>query len=341
MKLDLKSDLTILNIFKDDFEYIDCFVETHCKLARSVIMLNTGNQQSYEYTKSLESAYPNLTVLFKEYSDVNFSNFRNDCLLLFPNDTEYYCWVDTDELLIAENNEIDVDADVSSINRIDGSKRFSTSLNRMFRRNIAGTWVKRIHEHFSISQGCSYAVCTDLTIQHLSSEAHRPLSKKQMYFDILESELNKSIETNNRNGIIDALQHLILMSSHDFKDPELCISYFYKFKELIFNMDPTTAEISKVQKLNILLHSLISLSRLGIVPEDALIEHILEIDKSKSTVFQLLRGLLFNPANKYTVKDIYEVVYINLDDNTDTEFNNLDFINPVEISRFETKLYAN
>ena len=111
MKLDLKSDLTILNIFKDDFEYIDCFVETHCKLARSVIMLNTGNQQSYEYTKSLESAYPNLTVLFKEYSDVNFSNFRNDCLLLFPNDTEYYCWVDTDELLIAENNEIDVDAE--------------------------------------------------------------------------------------------------------------------------------------------------------------------------------------------------------------------------------------
>lgn len=339
MKLDLKSNLTILNIFKDDSEYIDCFIETHCKLVKSVIMFNTGDRQSYEYTKSLELKYPNLTVHFKEYTDVNFSNFRNDCLLSFPNDTEYYCWVDTDELLIAQNNEINVEADVLSINRIDGSNRFSTSLNRMFRRNITGKWNKRLHEHFSITQGYSYAACTDLTLQHLSSEAHRSLSKKQLYFDILESELNESIEINNRDGIIDALQHLILMSSHDFKDPKLCISYFYKFKELILSMS-APSEISKVQKLNILIHSLISLSRLGIEAEDTLITHILEIDESKSTVFQLLRALLFNPSNNYVVKDIYETIYPGLDDNTNTEFNNLDFINQGEITRFETKLYT-
>jgi len=338
MKLDLKTNLTILNIFKDDFEYIRDFVEEHCILAKSVIMLNTGNKDSYQYAKSLTHEFDNLKVFYKDYAFVNFSDFRNDCLSLFDRSTEYYCWVDTDEILKAQNREIDIDADILDIERIDGSLKFKTYLKRMFKTTLGGEWQKPIHEHFSPSTECITAVCPELTLHHLSSEAVRSPKKKQIYFDILQSELDEAVKVNNRQGIIDSLQHLILMSSHDFRKPELCISYFTKFKDLIYDMD-TSREISKVQKLNILLHSVISFSRLHIAVDDELISQILKIDSSKSTMFQLLRGMVFNPANIEKIKEIYETTYRNLDDLIINEFNNLDFTSAKEISWFENKLY--
>ena len=338
MKLDLKTNLTILNIFKDDFEYIRDFVEEHCILAKSVVMLNTGNKTSFEYAQSLTAEYGNLKVFYKEYEYVNFSKFRNDCLSLFDRDTDYYCWVDTDELLKSEKNEIDISADILDIERIDGSLKFKTYLKRMFRTTLDGEWQKPIHEHFSPIGECVADVCSELTLHHLSSEAVRSPKKRQIYFDILQSELDEAVKVNNRQGMIDSLQHLILMSSHDFRKPELCISYFNRFKDLIYGMN-TSYEISKVQKLNILLHSIISFSRLHITVDDELISQVLKIDSSKSTMFQLLRGMVFNPANIEKIKEIYETTYRNLDDKIINEFNNLDFTSAKEISWFENKLY--
>lgn len=338
MKLNLKSNLTILNIFRDDFEYIRDFVEEHCILAKSVIMLNTGNRDSYKYAQSLTEEFSNLKVFYKEYEYVNFSEFRNDCLSLFDRDTEYYCWVDTDELLKTESSDIDIDADILDIERIDGSLQFRTHLKRMFKTTLDGVWQKPIHEHFSPTGECVASICPELTLHHLSSETVRSPKKKQLYFDILQSELEEATKADNRQGIIDSLQHLMLMSSHDFRKPELCISYFDKFRDLIYSMD-TSYEISKVQKLNMLLHSVISFSRLHISVDDKLIEQILLIDSSKSTMFQLLRGMVFNPENIEKIKEIYETTYRNLDDKIINEFNNLDFTSAKEISWFENKLY--
>jgi len=338
MKLDLKTNLTILNIFKDEAEYIDNFVKEHCDLAKAVIMFNTGNKGVYEYAKSLEYRYTNLTVFYKEYAYVNFSEFRNDCLSLFNRDSEYYCWVDTDELLKSDNETIEVNSDILDLERIDGSLLFKTHLKRMFRSTLQGKWEKSIHEHFSPLGEYTTGACTELILHHLSSEAKRSPEKKELYFEILQIELYEAVESDNRQGIIDALQHLILMSSHDFRKPELCISYFNKFKDLIYSMN-TSYEISKVQKLNILLHSVMSFSRLHINLDEKLIDNVLEIDSSKSTMFQLLRAMVFNPENIEKIKEIYETTYRNLDDKIINEFNNLDFTSAKEISWFENKLY--
>jgi len=56
-------------------------------------------------------------------------------------------------------------------------------------------------------------------------------------------------------------------------------------------------------------------------------------------MFQLLRGMVFNPANIEKIKEIYETTYRNLDDLIINEFNNLDFTSAKEISWFENKLY--
>jgi hypothetical protein len=82
-----------------------------------------------------------------------------------------------------------------------------------------------------------------------------------------------------------------------------------------------------------------SFSRLHIALDEKLIDRILEIDSSKSTMFQLLRAMVFNPANADKIKIIYETTYRNLDNTIVNEFSNLDFMSEKEINWFENKLY--
>ena len=339
MKINLKSNLTILNIFGNDVEFIDQFVRHHCPMVKTVIMMNTGYKDAYEYAKSLKATYNNLEVFYEEYDNINFSAFRNNCFRYFNKDTPYYCWIDTDELLNTTTDDINLSDDIVNLTRIDGSLRFTTSLNRIFNTSLDGVWYKSIHEHYCPATECTYGCCDELSIQHLTSEAARSPEKKLLYFKILQNELNVSVSNESRQDIINALQHLIIMASHDFKNPELCVEYFSKFRDLIYSIN-SPGEISSIQKLNILLHAVISYSRLHLEIDTILIDNILKIDSSKSTMFQLLRGMSFNPNNIPYIKDVYENQYNILSDELAPEFDNLDFLNKKEVEWFKNKIYA-
>ena len=339
MTINLQNNVTILNIFKDELDFAKGFIDHHKGMVKQIVMLNTGNYEVFEQIKQYASPYENILVNFRHFESIDFSKFRNAALDTAPVSTPFILWMDTDEILLASSNDIDFDdrCDVGGIIRDDGSKLFSTELDRLYRTSLPGRWVNQIHEHFKTDYIHSKDEITQLRILHLTSESQRDEKKKVLYFEILVEQYQKATAENDRQGKINALQHLVLMSSHDFRNPQMCIDFFEANKDLIFSMN-TKYEISKVQKLNILLHSLISYSRLGRSDGITLVEPILAIDSSKSTYFQVLRGLAFNSNNSDFIKSRYLGIYNLLTIDTNGEFNNLDFQKEKEISWLERKI---
>lgn len=338
MNQSLKNNLCILNIFKDDDEFLEQFITHHSAIAKKVIMLNTGNVATYNKAQIIARRCMNVEVYYHDFPEVNFSDFRNTCLKFAPKDIEYHCWIDTDELLevLDDNKQFDPAADAIRIERFDKSLIFSTFLMRCYRSNVDGIWRKRIHEHFQLRDGVICETVDWLKINHLTSEAQRPAEKKQLYFSLLEKELEDAKKRKDRQIIIDNLQHIILMASHDFRNPELCLKYYDEFKDFIDSM--TKYEISAIQKFNVLLHALISRSRLGKKPTQELIDKLYEVDKSRSSVFQILRALSFNPDNAKMVRNLYLNEYPKIIELQTHEFNNTDYKNEKEILWLERKI---
>jgi hypothetical protein len=339
MTINLQNDVTILNIFKNELEFAKGFIDHHKDLVKQIVMLNTGNYEVFEQIKQYASAYENILVNFRHFESVDFSKFRNALLDTASVSTPFILWMDTDEILLTTSNEIDFDdrCDVGGIIRDDGSKLFSTELDRLYRTSLPGLWVNPIHEHFKTEYIHSKDEVTQLRILHLTSESQRDDQKKVQYFEILVEQYQKANLENDRQGKINALQHIILMASHDFRNPQMCIDFFEANKDLIFSMN-TDYEISKVQKLNILLHALISYSRVGSQDGVELIDPILKIDSSKSTYFQVLRGLAFNNNLSDFIKSRYLGIYQLITIDTNGEFNNLDFQKEKEIAWLERKI---
>lgn len=339
MTINLQNDVTILNIFKNELEFAKGFIDHHKDLVKQIVMLNTGNYEVFEQIKQYASAYENILVNFRHFESVDFSKFRNALLDTASVSTPFILWMDTDEILLTTSNEIDFDdrCDVGGIIRDDGSKLFSTELDRLYRTSLPGLWVNPIHEHFKTEHIHSKDEVTQLRILHLTSESQRDDQKKVQYFEILVEQYQKANLENDRQGKINALQHIILMASHDFRNPQMCIDFFEANKDLIFSMN-TDYEISKVQKLNILLHALISYSRVGSQDGVELIDPILKIDSSKSTYFQVLRGLAFNNNLSDFIKSRYLGIYQLITIDTNGEFNNLDFQKEKEIAWLERKI---
>lgn len=332
----LQNDVTILNIFKDELEFAKGFIDYHHGLVHQMIMVNTGNHEVYEQIRNYSKQFKNVLVFFSEFERIDFSAFRNEALSKFDGATKFVLWLDTDEVLEFESNDFyfDENTDVGGIVREDGSKLFSTELDRLFRSTLSGSWVNTIHEHFRIDGNHVKETIRSLKIQHLTSESQRSERKKVMYFEILVDEYQKATD---RQAKINALQHIIVMASHDFKNPQLCIDFFEANKDLIFSLN-TEYEISKVQKMNILLHAMMSYSRLAQPTGLKLISSIEEIDKSKSTYFQILRALAFNQSLADHIKSLYQEVYPTLTIDTNGEFNNLDFQKEKEINWLERKI---
>ena len=339
MKISLNREVTILNIFKNELEFAKGFIDHHKDMVKQIVMLNTGNYEVFKQIKQYAEPYENILVNFQLFEEVDFSKFRNSVRSQFNESTPFILWLDTDEILEAKSDEFEFDhrCDVGGIIREDGSKLFSTELDRFYRTSLPGNWVNTIHEHFKTDYPHSKDTISELRIIHLTSESQRSEQKKTLYFEILVGEYQKAKKADDRQGMINALQHIILMASHDFRNPSLCIEYFEENKSLIFSMD-TSFEISKVQKLNILLHTLISYSRLWSDQAIPLADPILAIDSSKSTYFQVLRGLAFNPNNSEFIKSRYLGIYQLLTIDTNGEFNNLDFKKEKEISWLERKI---
>lgn len=337
--INLRNDVTILNIFKNELEFAKVFIDHHKTMVKRIIMLNTGNREVYEQIKLYASPFENIQVHYQEFDTIDFSKFRNAARTYFDNSSEFILWLDTDELLETVSHEFEFDqrCDVGGIIREDGSKLFSTELDRLYRTSLPGNWINPIHEHFRSDNLHSKDTINHLKIVHLTSESQRDEQKKVLYFEILVGEYQKAKTNDDRQGLINALQHIILMASHDFKHPQMCIDFFETNKELILSMN-TDFEISKVQKLNVLLHTLISYSRLGRLDAFELIDPILTIDTSKSTYFQVLRGLAFNPTNAESVRLRYQTVYRLIKIDTNGEFNNLDFQKEKEINWLERKI---
>lgn len=251
MLLDLKTNLTILNIFKNENkEWIENFIKHHCEKYTKVIMLNTGSIETFNFALTFVPYYPNLTIVHEDFKEIDFSLMRNSCLDIFEKigTTEFYCWIDTDELLHTTSNQIQIVANIIQIAREDASKRFTTFLNRLYHKHARGVWKKRIHEHFKTYHSHQIERCPELTIEHLASEVTRPLEKKELYFDLLLKEFNEGSEKNNRQQMVDALQNLIWMASHDLRQPEKVVELFKKNRKLILSMTPPY-EISLVQKI--------------------------------------------------------------------------------------------
>jgi hypothetical protein len=336
----LKNSSVILNIFKDDIDFVEDFVRHHAPMVKHLVMLNTGNKETYNIVKQLAEEFNNISVSYQEYYDINFGKFRNDCLYFAKKevDCEYFIWVDTDERLEIINEE-EFNTDIICIERQDASNRFASFIDRIYKANIKGRWIKIIHEHFSLEQtNITRAFTKCLRLNHLTSEANRPMEKKKLYYSLLNRQLIEAEKEGYKQGKIDAIQHMMVMASHDFRDPKLCIQLYEKHALLIFSLGDHE-EISNVQKLNILIHSLISFSRLEKNIPDGLIEEILKIDNSKSTYFQVMRAMIFNKGNKELIKYMYEVEYPKLA-NPKLEFNNKDYLIEKEITWFENKLYG-
>jgi signal transduction histidine kinase len=335
----LKNNSAILNIFKDDIEFVEDFIRHHAPIVKDLIMLNTGNKETYNIAKKLAEEYTNISLFYQEYELVDFSQFRNDCLSFAKKqvECEYFIWIDTDERLDIIKEE-KFDTDIVCINRQDSSNRFASYIDRIFKSNLEGHWVKNVHEHFALANiGITKSVAKGLQLIHLTSEAARPMEKKKLYYSLLSRQLADAEKIRHRQGKIDAIQHMILMASHDFRNPELCVQLYETHYPLIFSLNNNDG-ISNVQKLNILIHSLISFSRLEKIIPNGLVEEILKIDNSKSTYFQLMRAMIFNKQNKERIKYMYEVEYSTLED-TKSEFNNQDYLVEKEITWFEKKLY--
>lgn len=336
----LKNDTAILNIFKDDSEYVEDFVRHHAPMVKQLVMLNTGNEETYKIVKELQSEYDNITVSYKEYPVVDFGKYRNDCLALAKKsvDCEYFIWVDTDERLEVFEEE-EFNTDIVCLERLDASNRFATYIDRIYRSTIKGKWIKIIHEHFATeysdnTRGHAHG----MKLSHLTSEADRPMEKKRLYYSLLARQLSDAEKAGYKQGKIDAIQHMILMASHDFRNPELCVQLYETHAELISSLGAGD-QISSVQKINILIHSLMSFARLGKAIPEGLVEEILKIDNSKSTYFQVMRAMVFDPKNRPQIKQMYEVDYLKLGE-PDAEFNNLDYLVEKEIKWFEGKLYG-
>ena len=329
-------NLTILNIFKDDLEWLDRFITHHCEQFEKVIMLNTGNKETYEKAKTYQHSFKNLEIHYLEYEDTHFGNFRNDCLKLFEGETDHYCWVDTDEILLINTEEFKLtpSVQVGIIRRSDASGRFETNLERLFRKDVTGSWERRIHEGFS--HRSQTIPLKDCYIRHLTSEVDRSQSKKMLYYMLLTAELDEGFYCDDRRKQVFALQHLIPMASHDLKRPDLTISVFEQNKELIMNLEPY--EISSLQYVNLLIHTIMSYSRLHQNIDPALVFKIIDLDCTKSTIFQVMRALVFNPATHDLIKQFYETRYTELIDENEL-FNNKDYLIEREIEWFERKLY--
>lgn len=336
----LKNNSAILNIFKDDAEFVEDFVKHHAPMVKHLVMLNTGNKETYDTVKKLAEEYTNVIVSYQEYFVVDFGKFRNDCLALAKKevDCEYFIWVDTDERLeVIEQQELD--ADIICIERQDASNRFTTFIDRIYKSTVEGRWIKIIHEHFALDHtDVTRGFATGLRLNHLTSEAARPMEKKRLYYSLLARQLADAEKAEYKQGKIDAIQHMILMASHDFKNPELCVQLYETHCDLIFSLAEHD-EISNVQKLNILIHSLMSFSRLEKPAPEELVKEIQKVDNSKSTYFQLMRAMVFNKGNKDRIKEMYEVEYPKLAE-PELEFNNQDYLVEKEITWFENKLYA-
>lgn len=342
MTINLRNDVTILNIFKNELEFAKGFIDHHKDMVKQIVMLNTGNWEVFQQITIYAKQYENIRVSFCDFKEIDFSEFRNGALKaleLFNKPTPFILWLDTDEILEAQSNEIQFDdrCDIGGIVREDGSKLFSTELDRLYRTSLPGYWVNPIHEHFKTDYLHAKDTINQLKILHLTSESQRDEQKKVLYFEILVGEYQKARKEDDRQGTINALQHIILMASHDFRNPQMCIDFFESNKDLIFSMN-TDFEISKVQKMNIMLHALISYSRIGSDKGILLVEPILLIDSSKSTYFQVLRGLAFNSDISNFVKSRYLGIYRLLTIDTNGEFNNLDFQKEKEIHWLERKI---
>lgn len=338
----LKNNSAILNIFKDDAEFVEDFVRHHAPMVKHLVMLNTGNKETYDIVKKLAEEYANVIVSYQEYFAVDFGKFRNDCLDFAKKevDCEYFIWIDTDERLEIDEDKQEtmvLDADVFHVERIDSSNRFATYIDRIYRSNVKGRWTKIIHEHFALETNVKWEFAHGLRINHLTSEAARPMEKKRLYYSLLTRQLVEAEKNEHRQGIIDSVQHMIPMASHDFKNAELCVQLYETYSTLLFSLTEAD-EISEVQKLNILVHTLMSFSRLKQDTPAILVNEIFKIDKSKSTYFQVMRAMVFNEKNKEQIKHMYEVEYPELGEPR-PQFNNRDYTVKKEIAWFEDKLY--
>lgn len=337
MMLNIQTNAAILNIFKNDSKHIAEFIRHHAPLVRQLFLLDTGSTDgSLELARSVAQEFTNVTVASAPFREAHFAKFRNRCLSDFEHvrlpEITHCFWVDTDERLFHVRQQALPLADVYVIERTDVSGRFSTWLQRGFSvaAMAAGRWQGRVHEGFHISSLPGELRISELNLLHLESEMNRPQEKKLLYFDLINRELAEYVRAKDLVRARQFASLAIMMASFDFEEPALCV-HLYAQHHHLFDSIPGITE------LNALIHVIRSLSRLGI---DATIlgQQVIETHPAKSTVYQVLRGLLFNYSNTRWIKSFYEKEYRTLPDNIVPEFYNADFSLPEQVTLFERRI---
>ena len=326
---DIKKDLSVLNIFKDEEEFIKNMIVSLSPRVREIFLLNTGNEKVFGVVAEFAKHYPNVYVFFEQFAQVNFSDFRNACREKSSIKSEYYIWLDSDEELLCDN-QINLFADIVEIERYDGTGKFSNYLKRIFKTSLEGSWEKIIHENFVPKHGFLTDRNDFIKIKHLTSEVHRSLEKKKLYFDLLKQQTKIS---QNESEKFNYLSLQILMASHDFRDPATAVSIFEDNKNFLLFKKIEHYESPKF-KFDMLMHIVISYSRLQIIPDIRIISVLLSISANKSSVFQLIRGLSFNKELKPLILDFYKHKYEFIKEDA-SEFNNQDYKMESEIIKFK------
>ena len=64
MTINLRNDVTILNIFKNELEFAKGFIDHHKDMVKQIVMLNTGNWEVFQEIKIYAKQYENIQVSF-------------------------------------------------------------------------------------------------------------------------------------------------------------------------------------------------------------------------------------------------------------------------------------
>ncbi len=180
MMISIRNSVAILNIFKNDKQYVADFIHHHAPMVKQLVMLDTGStDDSFRVASATAEQYNNVAVLQAQFDTINFSDFRNRCLDEFMQvrheDITHYFWVDTDEILAAPENIEAADSYV--LRRQDASLRFSTWLQRGFSIVNDGKWEGAVHEGFMTANNTNPLEINGLYLSHLTSELERSQEK--------------------------------------------------------------------------------------------------------------------------------------------------------------------
>lgn len=153
---------------------------------------DTFSQASFELIKSGHKRY---NVSRQEFDKVDFSKFRNALLSNILRDCpnfDYVFYVDFDEILepgwrAKLENHLHNDSGKIIVHRYENPGRYLTQLERVFKLQSPGKWVKRLHEGFVFDDdkyNHNLTIASDIILEHQSD---RSSEKLQMYDSIIMS----------------------------------------------------------------------------------------------------------------------------------------------------------